>query len=329
MTFFFGGFDFIEKIEEEEKKDVNRDGVLLLDKPAGLTSHDVIREVRRTLGWKVVGHSGTLDPLATGLLVVLLGEATHISNEFLNNDKSYHVKVKWGVETDTWDREGKITREDLTPIDEQRAISEAQKLVGDLELPIPMYSAVKRGGKKLYEYARQGQKIEIPKRKMSFYDLAVHQVGPNWLGLGMSCTKGSFIRSWAHQLGVNLGVGAHVEELRRTFVAPYEISQGITLEKLPSKGLCSPHFIPLSDCLSSYKTLTLSGRSERLMMHGQIPRELFQRLIYNQKQVNHLEKPLPVRVVSGQGGQLLSLLEVRPFREPKIKRVFNARHKSF
>ena len=299
-------------------------GVLLVDKPKGLTSHDVVREIRRRLQIKAVGHAGTLDPLATGLLVVLLGEATHLSDDLLNGDKSYHVKVRWGIETETWDMEGRVTREDLTPVDVEWVVTEAHKLVGDLELPIPIYSAVKRGGKKLYEYARKGQKIEISNRKMSFYNLTVCHVGEGFIEVEMSCRKGSFIRSWAYQLGVNLGVGACVEELRRTASLPYKVINGTALEKICRENLCSPHFIPLRDCLSSYKTFTVSGRGEHLMMNGQIPRELSQRLIYHQKQANRFEEPLPVRVMSGHDGQLLSILEVRPFKRLRIKRVFKA-----
>ena len=298
-------------------------GVLLLDKPSGITSHDVIYKVRHILQCKTVGHAGTLDPLATGLLVVVLGEATHLSNEFLTSNKGYRVRVRWGVETDTWDKDGRIIKQDSTPIDKKKAIQEAQKLVGELKLPIPMYSAVKKGGKKLYEYAWRGEKIDIPKRKMNFYGLIFHQVGQSWMDLEMNCSKGSYIRSWAHQLGIHLNVGAHVEELRRTFSDPYNISQAIPLEDLASKGLSSPHFIPLDNCLSSYKTFTLSGFNEHLMRNGQIPRDLSRRLIYDQKEVNHLEAPLPVRVISGQGG-LLCLLELRPHKKLKIKRVFNA-----
>ena len=195
-------------------------GVLLVDKPTGMTSHDVVREVRKKLQMKTVGHAGTLDPLATGLLVILLGEATHLSDDLLNNDKNYHVRVKWGVETDTWDVKGRVLKEDLSPIDGQQVALEAQKLVGNLELPVPIYSAVKLKGKKLYEYAREGQNINLPKREMNFYNLVVDRVGEGFIDVEMSCRKGSFIRSWAHQLGVHLGVGACVERLRRMASTP-------------------------------------------------------------------------------------------------------------
>ena len=303
---------------------MNWDGVLLLDKPSGMTSHDVVRELRRTLRWRAIGHAGTLDPLATGLLIILLGEATCLSSDFLNRDKRYRVKVRWGIETDTWDREGKVLREDSTPIERERALLEAQKLVGDLDLPIPIFSAVKRGGKKLYEYAREGRTdIEIPKRKMKFYNLVTTQVGGDWIELEMSCSKGSFIRSWAYELGLRLGVGGRVEELRRLSSDPYEVTRGVSLDEVAVKGLCLPHFIPLQDCFSSYKTLTLVGRGERLMKHGQIPRELLQRLIDSQKRVNQRGEVLPVRVLSGPEGRLLSLLELRPFKKPKVRKIFS------
>ena len=307
---------------------MNVNGVLLIDKPTGMTSHAVVREIRHILQMKAVGHAGTLDPLATGLLVILLGEATYLSSDLSNNDKSYHVKVKLGVETDTWDMDGRVVKENLTPLDTKWVVSEVRKLVGDLELPVPAFSAVKRGGRKLYEYARQNQKIEIPKRKMSFYNLVVGSVGEGFVEVDVSCSKGSFIRSWAYQLGVNLAAGACVEKLRRTASSPYQMAQGISLEKLKRDELRSPYFIPLSDCLSSYQALTISGRNEHLMTNGQIPHELSQRLIYNQKQVNRSAKPLPVRVMSGRDGQLLSILEVRPFQALRIKKIFKTNQRA-
>lgn len=323
---------------------MNFNGILLVDKPTGCTSHDVIREIRHSLQMKAVGHAGTLDPLATGLLVILLGEATCLSNEFLNKDKSYLVKVRLGVETDTWDRDGQIKRENNSPLDMNWVLSETKKLVGDIELPVPIYSAVKRGGKKLYEYAREGKDIPLPKRVMSFYDLNVFLEDPspdtlstredplsqekNFIYAKISCAKGGFIRSWANQLGSILGVGACVEELRRLSSSPYDVAQAIPLSQVNPESLHSPHFTPLNDCFDSYQTITISGRNERLMINGQVPTEVTQRLTYQQKQANLLGCSYPIKVMSGLNGQILSLLDICPFKEPKIRKVFNAKHKS-
>ena len=302
------------------------DGILLIDKPKGCTSHDVVRRLRQKLNMKAIGHAGTLDPLATGLLVTLLGEATCLSSDLLNKDKGYHAKIRLGIETDTWDREGETLKENSTLLDPKIVLAEAQKLVGDLELPIPLYSAVKKNGKKLYEYAREGKEITIPKRTMSFYNIKTRMESPSLVHVEMNCTKGSFVRSWAYQLGLNLGVGACIEELRRVYSSPYKVQEAVTLDELPP--LVSPYFQSLNDYLSSYQTLTLTGRNEHLMINGQIPIEVTQRLTYQQKQANQLGCQFPIRVISGQNGHLLSLLNISPFQGVKIKKIFNARHKN-
>ena len=148
----------------------------------------------------------------------------------------------------------------------------------------------------------------------------------NLIDVKMSCSKGSFVRSWAHQLGRNLGPGAYVEELRRISSGAYQVSQAIPLNDLNPKALQFPHFIPLNDCFASHQTLTIKGRSEHLMMNGQIPIEVTQRLTYQQKQANLLGKSYPIRLINSYG-ELLSLLSLKPFQELKIKKVFNARQK--
>ncbi len=299
------------------------DGILLIDKPSGMTSHDIVREVRRILKMKAVGHAGTLDPLATGLLVILLGEGTHLSQGLLNRDKWYHIKVKLGVETETWDTDGKVIQKKNTGVlSPRQVVSEVERLEGDLVLPVPIFSAVKRGGKKLYEYAREGKQVEIPLREMKFYNVSLESVGSDFVEVSLSCSKGSFIRSWAYELGRQLGVGACVEQLRRLASLPYKVEAAITLEKLKKEGLAPPYFTSFQDCVSPYKAFTVSGKSERLMKNGQIPHELSQRLVYSQKQANGRQESIPVRVMSGTGGNLLGLLEVRPFDSLKIKKIF-------
>ncbi|MCO5113861.1 MAG: tRNA pseudouridine(55) synthase TruB [Bdellovibrionaceae bacterium] len=208
-------------------------GVLLIDKPKGFTSHDVVARVRRLFKTKEVGHAGTLDPMAEGLLVILLGEATKLSPYITADDKSYVAQMDFGYSTDTLDTEGEVTFRSESMDLNQTAITEAaQKLVGDLRLPVPIYSAVKLHGRKLYEYARSGQEVDIPIRTMRFYSSEVVEVSPKSLKVKLACEKGAYIRAWVGQLGEDLGVGATMTALVRQSSGPFDLSQSISLEAL-------------------------------------------------------------------------------------------------
>ena len=177
-------------------------GLFLVDKPSGMTSHDVVARMRRLLATKAVGHAGTLDPLATGLLVILVGQATKLSQFILNGDKSYRVRVKFGVITDTDDITGEIVRETSSPDWTEAQLKQAVKdLTGSLELPVPIYSAIKVKGKKLYEQARKKQEVEAPLRKMDFKACELVEWGESWADAFIHCSKGSYIRSWSRALG--------------------------------------------------------------------------------------------------------------------------------
>ena len=171
-------------------------GVLLLNKPTGCTSHDVVAKARRILGLRAIGHAGTLDPLASGLLVLLLGEGTKLSDYILNGHKTYEVLVRLGITTDTQDLDGKVIRDEAVNFDDeaQRGLltSTVQALSGDLQLPVPLHSAVKIAGRKLYDYARQGTEIEAPVREMGFYDLEVLETSPNSVRVRMRLFKRKF-----------------------------------------------------------------------------------------------------------------------------------------
>lgn len=208
-------------------------GVLLIDKPKGFTSHDVVARVRRLFKTKEVGHAGTLDPMAEGLLVILLGEATKLSPYITADDKSYVAQMDFGYSTDTLDTEGEVTFRCESMDLSQRVITEAaQKLVGDLRLPVPIYSAVKLHGRKLYEYARSGQEVDIPIRTMRFYSSEVVEASPQSLKVKLACEKGAYIRAWVGQLGEDLGVGATMTALVRQSSGPFDLSQSISLDAL-------------------------------------------------------------------------------------------------
>ena len=300
-------------------------GLLLVDKPSGLTSHDVVSRARKYLGIKNIGHAGTLDPLATGLIILLIGEATKISDYLLNNQKSYRVKAKLGVETDSLDITGNLISQNTTDHIVMPAIRDAfMELEGTIDLPVPKFSAVKRDGKKLLERARNNEEFEPPVRPMTFFDIELLDFNPAYLVCNLSCSKGSFIRSWVHKLGQILGCGATVEELRRTHSDPYSEQQACQLKDLESNAdieECSS-FISLDRCLQDWEALTVTGRDEKLILNGQVPNSLSKRLIYQQKMANQIRQPIGVRIYQASSGSLASLIELEPYQSPKIKRIF-------
>jgi tRNA pseudouridine55 synthase len=301
------------------------DGLLLVDKPADITSHDVVHRVRKIIKQKSVGHTGTLDPLATGLMILVLGEATKLSDYLLSADKSYWIKIRLGVTSDTLDRTGVVLTETPCTVTREEVEAAVVKLQGDFEWPVPLYSAAKIDGKKLYEYGRSGQDIELPKKIMSFWDAQVEEFGGNMLQLKISCSKGSFVRTWASQLGALLGVGGWIEELRRVSSGPFSIDQTLTLETLDQKGLAGsgfePAFVPMAQALPAWKSLIANPKDARLVANGQVPRDMINRLVFEQKQAFASSSPVYVKVITG-GGDLLAILAAEPGQGLKIRRVF-------
>lgn len=211
-------------------RDIN--GILLLDKPAKLSSNDVLQKVKRIFAANRVGHTGALDPLATGMLPLCFGEATKFSQFLLNSDKRYRVVARLGQRTDTSDAEGLVINE-RKPIFTQIQLEEAlQRFLGD-SLQIPsMYSALKYQGKPLYQYARQGIEIEREARTITVFDLQLIRREEYSLELEIHCSKGTYIRTIIDDLGELLGCGAHVSQLRRLQVATYPYQRMVTLEQL-------------------------------------------------------------------------------------------------
>lgn len=194
---------------------MNPFGFLVVDKPQGSTSHDIVAKVRRGIGVKRIGHAGTLDPMATGVLVLCIGAATRLSEYVMASQKVYTATVKLGVETDTYDADGQVVATadtaHLSPQDIEAALSNFQ---GDVEQVPPMYSAIKQDGKKLYELARQGKEVERPSRQVHLQTELVELDLPI-LKIKVTCSAGTYIRSIAHDLGALLDVGAHLTQLRR------------------------------------------------------------------------------------------------------------------
>lgn len=218
---------------------------LLVDKPQGWTSFDVIRKLRRILGVKKIGHAGTLDPMATGLLICLVGKATKTMEHFMGLPKTYVGTLRLGEETPSYDADLDVTvRREWTHITEADLERARQEFLGEIEQVPPMYSAVKVGGERLYKKARRGEEIERASRKVVIYDFQLtHVDGPD-ISFEVRCSKGTYIRSLAHDFGAFLGVGAHLTALRRTAIGEHLVDSAWTLEQLEEAASEQSHINP-------------------------------------------------------------------------------------
>jgi tRNA pseudouridine55 synthase len=214
------------------------EGVLLVDKPKGLTSHDVVYHLRRKLQMKKIGHAGTLDPMATGVLVMLIGKATRISQYLMSVDKVYEGEATLGVVTDSQDAEGEIMETRPVPELTEAGVREVMKgFLGDQYQTPPMHSAIKIGGVPLYKLARKGEEVEREPRfiRISRFDLLTFALPK--LTFDLHCTKGTYVRTVAADLGNKLGSGAHLSALRRTASGKFTIAQCLPLEQIEALSL--------------------------------------------------------------------------------------------
>ncbi|GIW72102.1 MAG: hypothetical protein KatS3mg102_1644 [Planctomycetota bacterium] len=209
-------------------------GVLLVDKPAGITSHDVVERLRRTFGWRKVGHAGTLDPIGTGVLVILVGRATRAQEHFINDDKEYRFRMRFGLETTTHDLDGEMVRELPGPLAIERQSLEAvlAEFRGEIEQLPPMVSALKHRGKPLYKYARRGVEIPREPRRITVHALELLEFQGREAELRIACSKGTYVRTLAHDIGQRLGVGACLTALRRTRSGAFTEADLYPLERL-------------------------------------------------------------------------------------------------
>jgi tRNA pseudouridine55 synthase len=208
-------------------------GVLLVDKAPGMTSHDVVAVVRRRLETKKVGHCGTLDPMATGLLIVVVGKATKIQDLLMAEDKEYEGTICLGITTRTQDREGEIISESPVPAFTPAQIDAAfDKFSGDFFQTPPMVSAIKKGGVPLYKLARQGKEIEREPRLVHVYHHDITRVALPEIDFRVLCSKGFYVRTYAHDVGVELGCGAHLATLRRTRSGRFDVRDAISFARV-------------------------------------------------------------------------------------------------
>ena len=201
-----------------------------------MTSHDVVGRLRRLAGQKQVGHTGTLDPIATGLMICVLGRATKLSPFLTHLDKSYLCDARFGVATDTYDSEGEVTaRSDEVPSDIEIVRAEVGAFVGDIEQTPPVYSAIKVAGKALHRYARAGEAVNVPSRQVRVDRFELVDYSPPDLRFVADVSAGAYIRSLCHDLGQALGCGAHMTALRRTSVGPFSLDDAVTLDELEAR----------------------------------------------------------------------------------------------
>ncbi|PZN82773.1 MAG: tRNA pseudouridine(55) synthase TruB [Candidatus Methylumidiphilus alinenensis] len=209
------------------------DGMLLLDKSPGMSSNGAVQRVKRLFQANKIGHTGSLDPIATGLLPLCLGEATKLSGFLLNTDKRYYVRVRLGRTTTTADIEGATVDEKPVPVfDESVLDAVLQRFRGETDQIPPMYSALKQGGQRLYDLARKGVEVPREPRRVSIYELCLLEFGADYLDLEVHCSKGTYIRSLAVDIGESLGCGGHVEQLRRLSVGKFDLGQAVPLSRL-------------------------------------------------------------------------------------------------
>jgi tRNA pseudouridine55 synthase len=209
------------------------DGALLVDKPAGPTSHDIVAMVRRTFRLDKVGHAGTLDPNATGLLILLLGKGTKLSEKLMGSDKVYEGTAKFGETTDSYDSDGEITASLPVPpltLDDLNAY--AEQFIGDQLQTPPMVSAVKKDGVPLYKLARKGVEVERKPKLIHIYKFRFSNYEEPEAQFRVACTKGTYIRSLVHDLGQKVGCGAHLSQLRRTSSGQFDVKDALPLEKV-------------------------------------------------------------------------------------------------
>lgn len=235
------------------------DGVLLLDKPVGLSSNHALQRARRAMDARKAGHTGTLDPFATGLLVCCFGQATKISGLLLDADKAYEATVQLGIETDAGDLTGAIVAqaENFTGVSLEQVETVLPSFRGAIQQVPPMYSALKRDGKPLYEYARQGIELERPPRDVTIHQLDLIEYSPTELRLFVRCSKGTYIRTLAQDIGRALGCYAHLTALRRTEVGPFTLSSSIELEALQDLSEPEQTLIALSDLPAGLQPVNL------------------------------------------------------------------------
>jgi tRNA pseudouridine55 synthase len=247
------------------------DGVLLFDKPLGLSSNTALQKVRRLFQAEKAGHTGTLDPLATGLLPICFGEATKFSTALLDADKTYRARIRLGQTTTTGDAEGDILTRSPVEVDEARLKQVLPKFIGEISQLPPMHSAIKHQGKPLYDYIRKGETVERKIRHVTIYELVQEHFAGEELEISVRCSKGTYIRTLAEDIGQALGCGAHLLALRRRAIGRFSLEDAYTWERLetmdqPGREAC---LLPVDCMLQDLPLLELDAVQATRILQGQ------------------------------------------------------------
>ncbi|WP_322806120.1 tRNA pseudouridine(55) synthase TruB [Thermanaerothrix sp.] len=246
-------------------------GVLVVDKPVGLTSHDVVQIIRKGTNIRRAGHTGTLDPRASGVLVVLIGPAVRLSEYVSASDKRYQAVIRLGEATDTYDSEGRVVSTSPVNITEEQFVEALQQFVGEIEQVPPPYSAVKVQGRRAYEMAREGEEVDLQPRKIKVYSLELLEWAPPEAVIDIHCSSGTYIRSLANDLGRVLGCGAHLVGLRRTRSGRFTLRDAVPLRKLREafeNGTWYQYLIPAAEALADWPAVELDHEQVELIRHG-------------------------------------------------------------
>lgn len=246
-------------------------GVLVVDKPVGLTSHDVVQIIRRGTGIRRAGHTGTLDPRASGVLVVLIGPAVRLSEFVSAEDKRYQATIRMGSSTDTYDSEGINTPEVPVNVERELFTELLTKFVGEIEQKPPPYSAVKVQGQKAYDMARRGEEVDLAPRIIHVHSLELLEWAPPEVVVDVHCSSGTYVRSLAHDIGEQLGVGAHLVGLRRTRSGRFTLRDAVSLRRLREafeQGSWAQHLIPAAEALADWPAVELTEENLQKIRNG-------------------------------------------------------------
>jgi tRNA pseudouridine55 synthase len=297
------------------KRDI--DGILLLDKPPGYTSNRVLQEVKRLLRARKAGHTGSLDPLATGLLPLCFGEATKVSQFLLESDKRYWTAVRLGISTNTYDADGEVVATRPVTVDRGAVEAALDRFRGEIAQVAPAFSAIKQAGQPLYKLARAGLDVAPPVRQVVVHDIVLRAWHGDHLELEVACSKGTYIRSLAHDLGEVLGCGAHVTALRRLGMGGFHVDQAVSLETFRGldEGRQWALLIPADHALGHLPAINLTESAAFYLCQGQVVT------------ARHDHGPGIVRLYDGRG-RFLGLGEVLVDRRVAPKRLVNPAERS-
>ena len=245
------------------------DGIIVINKEKDYTSHDVVAKLKKKLNISKVGHTGTLDPNATGVLPILIGKGTKFSKYLINHDKTYKAQIELGKKTDTADVEGNVIEE--KPVDteyiKQNLVQVLESFVGKQEQVPPMYSAIKKNGKKLYEYARKGEKIEVEPRKIEIYKIELLEYNEKNIDFIVSCSKGTYIRSLCEDIAEKLNTVGYMKNLERLQVGEFNIEKSVLIDDVNTENI-EKYLYTLEDILKDTPNLNLNPKKLNLFLNG-------------------------------------------------------------